>query len=686
MIVFLFLNSWRSTIITGLTLPISIIGTMSAIYFLGYTLNIMTMMALTLAIGMLIDDAIVVRENITRHLAMGKSHVQAALEGTQEIGLAVVATTLTIVAVFLPVAFMDGIIGRFFLQFGVTISVAVLISLFVAFTLDPMLSSAWYDPATDPDAPKGRIWRTVHLFDKGFERLTNGYTRLLAWCLRWRKTTLLLACLSFLASFTLVSKVGFEFLPAGDGTQVEITLETPPESSIEHTQQKALQAEALLRQTPEFVQSYTTVAGGMGGGQSNTASITAQLTPTDARTRSASDIAAAWRASLDRIPGATFSVSATSNGPGGGQAPVSISVTGPAIPQVTAIAQTLQEKLRAIPGLIDVKTDADNERALLAITLDPRAAAQYTLSQADVGAALRIFLEGQSAGEWTNAQGQSHDIYLQGPPTLRESSADLLSIPVGRTGQVRPLHDVATLTPDTTPSQIQRKNAQRSMTITAQLEKATLGDVSPSIDDAIAAVELPPGYTISQGGDQRDLQDSGRSAATALGLAIAFIYLILASQFGSFLQPVAIMASLPLSLVGVLLGLLLGGSTINMYSMIGFIMLMGLVVKNAILLVDNANQKVAEGLPLPAALQEAGHTRLRPIVMTTLAMIMGMLPMALNLSGGSGENAPMAHAVIGGLISSSLLTLVVVPIALIYTDAAGKKIRSFFPKAPSAHT
>ena len=684
-IVFLFLNSWRSTLITGLTLPISVIGTMTVIYALGFTLNIMTLLALSLAIGLLIDDAIVVRENIVRHLRMGKAHRRAALEGTDEIGLAVLATTLSIVAVFLPVAFMEGIIGRFFLQFGVTVSVAVLISLFVAFTLDPMLSSVWYAPAADPNARKGVLWRLVDRFDGLFEALGRGYGRLVRASLRHRYLTLLVAVASFVGSIFLVPQIGAEFAPATDDGTFSVTIETPAGSSLDRTAAKIRQVDSVLRQFPEVERTYATVNSGTDASGVNTATIQVQMVPAEERVRTPQDMTAPVREALGVVPGieVTLGVSA---GPGGGGSPVEITLTGDSFTVLDGIAQDLVRSLEEIEGLADVTTSLQDVEPVLAVRLDRDAANDLGVSLASVGDSLSTLLGGQNVGDWTAPDGRNYALNVQLPEAIRDDAASLGSLPIAASsGQLIRLDQVAELAPSVGPSEINRQDQARTVTVSANLDGKTLGEVLPEVTAATTALELPPGYRVAQGGEAEQLAESGQSALVALVLAVVFIYLVLASQFGSFLQPLAIMMSLPLSLIGVLLGLLIGGSTLNIFSAIGFIMLMGLVVKNAILLVDNANQRVREGENLYDALVLAGETRFRPIVMTTLAMIFGMLPLALNLHEGSGQNAPMAHAVIGGLISSTLLTLVVVPVALTFMDALGRWASRWFPQAPDHH-
>jgi hydrophobic/amphiphilic exporter-1 (mainly G- bacteria), HAE1 family len=681
-IVFLFLNSWRSTVITGLTLPISIIGTMTAIYFLGFTLNMMSLMALSLAIGILIDDAIVVRENIMRHLHMGKSHMRAALEGTNEIGLAVLATTLSIVAVFLPVAFMEGILGRFFLQFGVTVSVAVLISLFVSFTLDPMLSSVWYDPSIDPKAKRGPVGRAVARFDDFFVWLGERYGGLLRRALKFRKTTILVAFLAFAGGIGIFTKVGAEFVPAADTGEFQVDLSLPVGTSLSRTAEKIAQVDALLRrEIPEIEGTYATVNSGTTSGDNN-ATIIAILVPESERDRSPGVLTGVAREVLQSVGGADFIVGA-SNGMGPAGQPVELRIYGSDLGVLERLAADLKARLEAIPGLADVSTTLDDPQPTLGIRIDREAASDLGVSLQLVGDTLKPMLGGQTVSEWTSPQGETLDVVLRLPESARSDASVLGALPLAQSrGGVIRLDQVAEIVPSQGPGEINRQDRDRAVRVTASLDGVALGDVNAALEEAKASLDLPLGYRLGTGGETEQLADSMMAAAAALALAVIFIYLVLASQFGSFLQPFAIMSSLPLALIGVALGLLAFGSTLNIFSIIGFIMLMGLVTKNAILLVDNANQHVREGENLYDALVLAGRTRFRPIVMTTLAMIFGMLPLALNLHGGTGQNTSMAHAVIGGLISSSLLTLVVVPVLLTYTDGLGRRVARLFPAPP----
>ncbi len=686
-IVFLFLNSWRSTIITGLTLPISVIGTFAVIHALGFTLNTMTLMALSLSIGILIDDAIVVRENITRHLQMGKDHVRAALDGTNEIGLAVLATTLCIVAVFLPVAFMGGLIGRFFLQFGVTVAVAVMISLFVSFTLDPMLSSVWYDPQSQKGAKRGFIGRAVERFDLWFERLAGRYRALIHWTFDYRKTTVGIVLALFVGSLLLVPKIGTEFLPPADQGEISVTLKANEGASLDYMAAKVSQVEKALREFDAVTTIYSTINSG-GARGFNQAVVAVQLVPNDERKLTTSASIDPIRQRLARIAGLEISVGQAA-GVGGLQRPLQLSIFGDGDQELHRISDQISTVLKGIPGATDVESSIEDVRPTLAVRIRREAASDLGVSISTIGDTLRPLVAGDAISVWNAQDGESYDVTVRLPATGRRDAAQLrnLAISTGRTDDNgKPvtvlLDQVADVVESTAPDSITRKDLSREVRVTSNIEGRALGDVTTDLNAAIAKMNIPIGYRITFGGDAEKLAESTGYALQALGLAVIFIYIILASQFGSFIQPIAIMMTLPLSLIGVLFGLMFTGSTLNMFSMIGFIMLMGLVTKNAILLVDYSNLGVREGKSLRQSLADAGAVRLRPIVMTTLAMIFGMLPMAIGLGEGGEQRAPMAHAVIGGLISSTLLTLVFVPVVLTYLDGMARWMACFM--APSA--
>ncbi|WP_112310299.1 efflux RND transporter permease subunit [Pseudogemmobacter bohemicus] len=679
LIVFVFLNSWRSTLITALTLPISFLGTLAVLRLLGFSLNMLSMLALTLSVGILIDDAIIVRENITRHLHMGKSHARAALDGTREIGLAVLATTLALCAVFLPLAFMDGIIGRMFVQFGVTVAVAVLISMFVSFTLDPMLSAVWFDPDSGPGVRRGPLGRLILRFDRGFDRLTRLYRRQLGWCLRWRVTTMGFAVAVLAGSLALTPLIGTEFLPQTDESRIDIAVKTPVGSSRDYTALKTQQITGLLLDLPEVAGTYTTVAAGSGTA-SNEAVMVVTLVPPAGR-EPAAELVPVFRRLLAQIPGAELTIQAA-GGVGPDDAPVTLIISGTDPATLNDAVTRIPAAVAAVPGTVDLRLSSGEAWPMTDFVPLPDAVSDLGLSAGPIGAALRTMLDGQEAGDLKWQDGRIEPIMLRLPRPLRETAGALETLPIARAGgRLISLDEITRRVETTGPTRIERRDRIRSVTLTAGLEGRILGDAMAEIGAAIAALDLPPAIRVSAGGDADLMGDTMSDMVMALGLAVVFIYLVLASQFGSFLQPFAIMVSLPLAFAGVVPGLMVAGSTLNLYSMIGIVMLMGLVVKNAILLVDNANQHSRTGMALHEALLLAGETRFRPIMMTTLAMILGMAPLALAIHPGSEQSAPMAQAVIGGLISSTLLTLVVVPVVLTWIAAAPALLRRLSAKA-----
>ncbi|MFA5912413.1 MAG: efflux RND transporter permease subunit [Burkholderiales bacterium] len=691
LIVFLFLNSWRSTVITGLTLPISLIGTFLVMYAAGFTVNMLTLMAMSLCVGLLIDDAIVVRENIVRHLAMGKSHRAAALDGTQEIGLAVMATTFSIVAVFLPVGFMGGIIGRFFHQFGITVAAAVLLSMFVSFTLDPMLSSIWYDPAAQGLHGKGWFARMLSWNEDMIQRAGTRYSGLLSWSLAHRKSVIAIALASFAGAFALVPKIGSEFVPEADLAEIMVQLNTPVGSSLEFTQAKVQQAEGALREYPEVIYTYATINTGTTPGK-NYATIFVRLLDRGERSANLKQLQQAMRERLRQIAG----VEITNLGvyaPVGSGKPLQVSVQGPDMAEIERLSQQVKAIMGRIDGLVDIDSSLKAAKPTVAVRIDRELASDLGVGVGKIGEALRPLLAGEAVSSWKAPDDENYDVKVRLPKSGRENRGDLgriyiASSQLGADGNPKmvPLRQVAEFVPTFGATQINRKDLTREVLVTANALGRPAGDLGKEISAQLTKIPTPPGYRFVMGGSTKDIQETMGYALSALLLAVIFIYLILASQFGSFLQPVAIMMSLPLSLIGVLLALLIARSTLNIFSIIGFVMLMGLVTKNAILLVDFTNQLRTAGRERAQAILEAGRIRLRPILMTTFAMVFGMIPLALGIGEGSEQRAPMAHAVIGGIITSTLLTLVVVPVIYTYLDdlARWAQNRFHFGKAASA--
>jgi multidrug efflux pump subunit AcrB len=715
LIVFLFLASWRSTIITGLTLPISVIATFVVLYAFGFTLNYMTLMGLSLCIGLLIDDAIVVRENIVRHIHMGKDHYTAAREGTEEIGLAVLATTFSIIAVFVPIAFMGGIVGKFFYPFGVTVAAAVMVSLFVSFTLDPMLSAVWRDP---PEGARGLpvVGSFLRVFERGMDRVHAIYGRLLGWVMserRWtlgvrlprlgwrlgmpvvspikawrardwtlmrphiatltpRGLTLWIAALSFLASIPIAGIVGGEMMPESDQSYTSIRLTMPVGSSLEYANERVKRVEEALSEFKE-VDSIDTGIG--NDGARNNATLNLKLSPRDQRKRSQKDLEQAIRKRVAVIPGVELKV--------GWNTPIYVALLGNNESEMNRVIADLKTKVQKIRGITDVETSVKEGTPALSVRLKPELAAEYGITHATLGVTLRAMVGGENSGYWLAPDGQNYEVITQLPRSNRMVVDDIanLNISTGRqmadgTPEVIPLRSIATLERTFNPENIRRQDLQRRVALFANVQGRPAGDAGEEVQTLVKSYELPPGLRFDIGGQIREQQEVNSAIFGALLLAVVFIYLVLASQFGSFLQPVAIMASLPLSIVGVMLALLITNTTLNIFSMIGIVFLMGLVTKNAILLVDFANKGQRDGLDRVAALLAAGQVRLRPILMTTAAMIFGMLPLAIGLGEGAEQQAPMGRAIIGGVITSTLLTLVVVPVIYTYLDAWEQRFKA----------
>jgi multidrug efflux pump subunit AcrB len=695
LIVFLFLHSWRSTIITGLTLPIAVISSFIAVYLFGFTLNFMTMMALSLCIGLLIDDAIVVRENIVRHIAMGKDHHTAAREGTDEIGLAVMATTFALCAVFVPVAFMGGIIGKFFYPFGITVVVAVLVSLFVSFTLDPMLSSVWKDPPAERLKHVWGIGHAIRATDAGMEGLHRVYEKTIRWAFsgrryrvffppvpayghgfgadgtrdkttrcawRWATLTprglvLALGAGSFVAAIGLTPLVGSEFVPQTDQGFTQLAITLPTGSSLERTDQKVRQIEEIVLGFPE-VKNLATWIG--GAGQRNRAWLNIALTERKQRKRSQKQIEDALREAIQKVPGTDAAV--------GFNRPVYVAILGNDSEGLAKVATEFSEKIKKIPGVVDVELSVKPGVPTYAVRLKPDAIRELGLSTPQVASSLRAYVNGDTATYWTTPSGDQVDVTLRLNQSQRERLEQLRTLPVAfaKDGTPVSLDSVATIEQVFNPENIRRQNLQRREAVFAGVKDRSVGDVGDDVQKLIKATTLPPGYSFDVGGQLQQQQEAFGGLLAAMALAAIFIYIVLASQFGSFIQPIAIMASLPLALIGVMLALLFWRSTLNVFSMIGLVMLMGLVTKNAILLVDFANQARKAGATVADALLQAGLIRMRPIVMTTMAMVFGMLPLALALNDGGEIQAPMGRAIIGGVITSTILTLVVVPVLYSY--------------------
>ena len=674
LIVLLFLGSFRSTAITGMTLPIALLGTLTFIWIFGFSINMMTLLALSLSIGLLIDDAIVVRENIVRHADMGKDPVTAALDGTKEIGLAVLATTLTIVAVFLPVAFMGGIIGRFFYQFGVTVSTAVLISMFVSFTLDPMLSAHWAEQH-NPHKPPNRVKRFFNWISGKLDNLSHGYEKLLKLALRFRLITLMVAVASLFGALGLSKLIGTEFVPVPDKGEIRIKFETPVDASLEYSQAKLLQVDKIIQQHPDVRATYAVINGVTDRGK-NHVSIRVTVTPRTERKKSLTDLNNEFRQRLQQVGGITVtSIASADETVSGGQKPVMISIKGPDLAELQKISDRFMAEIAQVKGIVDLESSLKAPKPTLGVHIDRVLASDLGLSVNQIANVIRPLIAGDDVTTWQDDKGETYDVNLRLTENARSLPSDvqnlyLTSQKTDANGQavLIPLSSVAHLEQSLGASQINRRDLAREVLVEANTAGRPAGDIGADIKKIEDNFDLPAGYSFDTQGSNKDMAESAGYAMTAITLSIVFIYIVLGSQFNSFIHPAAIMASLPLSLIGVFLALFLFNSTMNLFSIIGIIMLMGLVTKNAILLIDFIKKAMDHGVDRYQAIINAGKTRLRPILMTTSAMVMGMVPLALGLGEGGEQSAPMAHAVIGGVITSTLLTLVVVPVIFTYLD------------------
>ena len=674
LIVLLFLGSFRSTAITGMTLPIALLGTLTFIWIFGFSINMMTLLALSLSIGLLIDDAIVVRENIVRHADMGKDPVTAALDGTKEIGLAVLATTLTIVAVFLPVAFMGGIIGRFFYQFGVTVSTAVLISMFVSFTLDPMLSAHWAEKH-NPHKPPNRVKRFFNWISGKLDNLSHGYEKLLKLALRFRFITLMIAVASLFGALGLSKLIGTEFVPIPDKGEIRIKFETPVDASLEYSQAKLLQVDKIIQQHPDVRATYAVINGVTDRGK-NHVSIRVTVTPRTERKKSLTDLNNEFRQRLQQVGGITVtSIASADETVSGGQKPVMISIKGPDLAELQKISDRFMAEIAQVKGIVDLESSLKAPKPTLGVHINRVLASDLGLSVNQIANVIRPLIAGDDVTTWQDDKGETYDVNLRLTENARSLPSDvqnlyLTSQKTDANGQALliPLSSVAHLEQSLGASQINRRDLAREVLVEANTAGRPAGDIGADIKKIEDNFDLPAGYSFDTQGSNKDMAESAGYAMTAITLSIVFIYIVLGSQFNSFIHPAAIMASLPLSLIGVFLALFLFNSTMNLFSIIGIIMLMGLVTKNAILLIDFIKKAMDHGVDRYQAIIDAGKTRLRPILMTTSAMVMGMVPLALGLGEGGEQSAPMAHAVIGGVITSTLLTLVVVPVIFTYLD------------------
>ncbi|MEO6877338.1 MAG: efflux RND transporter permease subunit, partial [Gemmatimonadaceae bacterium] len=694
-----------------------------AVWMLGFKLETMSLLGLSLAIGILIDDAIVVRENIVRHVEMGKDHFQAAHDGTDEIGLAVAATTFSILAVFVPIGFMPGVGGQWFKPFALTIASSVAVSLFVSFSLDPMLSAYWPDPHK-PVSERGWITRKLDTFNAWFNHRSQDYRHVIAWALDHRTAMVTMAAMSFFASFFLpsyglsglsvalvaiaivvfglvkrglnvpvrsiivatgvalfmfigagafglapmiippVRTVGTAFFPVDDRSEFIMALETPPGANMEYTRLKAEEAAQIARAHPEVLYTYTTLGNGATGGVDE-GNIYVRTVAMDKRTKSVEVLAEELRKETKRVAGASVSVFTSDFG--GGMKQIQLQLRGQDIAALAQAAEMVRAEVSKVPGAVDIGLSTKGQKPELVIDLNRGVAGTLGLTVGDVAQSLRPAFAGIDAGYWIDPTGKSRKVTIRLTPESRQRASDLMNLPMvvqGANGapSMMPLGQIATISEGVGPAIIDHLNREPVVTVELNTAGRAAGDVTSDIESRLSKLQLPAGVHYTIGGDAESQAEVFGQIFSALGIAVLLMYLILVVQFGSFIDPIAILMSLPLSLIGVMLALDISGQTINLMSLIGVILLMGIVAKNAILLIDFAKwAREEQGMPLRDALIEAGAIRLRPILMTTFALIAGMIPVALGRGEGAQFRAPLGVAVIGGVITSTFLTLLVIP-------------------------
>jgi HAE1 family hydrophobic/amphiphilic exporter-1 len=740
LVVFLFLNSWRSTVITGVALPISVLASFIAVWALGFKLETMSLLGLSLAIGILIDDAIVVRENIVRHVEMGKDHFRAAHDGTDEIGLAVAATTFSILAVFVPIGFMPGIGGQWFKPFALTIACSVAVSLFVSFSLDPMLSAYWPDPHKPPHMRRW-ITRQLDKFNAWFNRQAQNYKKVIAWALDHRAAMVTIAALTFIASFFLptrgltglaaaivgivimvfglntqrvhvafravivlaglalffwlpqqvkpVRTVGTGFFPEDDRAEFIMAIETPPGSNLEYTRLKAQEAANIARAHKEVRYTYTTLGNSATGGVDE-GNIYVRTVAKGDRNVTIEQLAEELRHETARMSGATISIF-TSDFNAGFKA-IQLQLRGQDVLALSQAAEMVRAEVQKVPGAVDIGLSTKGQKPELEIDLNRGVAGSLGLTVGQVAQSLRPAFAGIDAGYWIDPTGKSRKVTVRLTPESRQRASDLEQLPmivVGPTGvpTTMPLGQVATIKSGVGPAIIDHLNREPVVTVELNTSGRAAGDVTADIQSRLEKMRLPAGVHYTIGGDAESQAEVFGQIFSALGLAVLLMYLILVVQFGSFIDPVAILMSLPLSLIGVMVSLAITGMTINIMSLIGVILLMGIVAKNAILLIDFAKWAREErGLPLREALIEAGSIRLRPILMTTFALIAGMIPVALGRGEGAQFRAPLGVAVIGGVITSTFLTLLVIPTGYEILDEWRQKLSRLVGMTPKQMT
>lgn len=690
--VFIFLRNIRTTLISAVALPVSIIATFALMRAFDFTFNNLTMLALTLSVGILIDDAIIVIENIYRHIEEGMAPREAAAFATSEIGLAVMATTMAIVVIFLPVAFMKGIIGRFFIQFALTVVFSVLVSLLVSLTLTPMLSSIFLHAKKESPAEKkkGPLTRVSDALERGYNKVDGAYRPILKFSLDHRGAVLIGALVLFISSMYMIKFIDKEFKPQEDQSQFVVRMESPIDYSMNKAGEMFIQAEGMVRTRPEVKGIFFAQGSGQGGvGQINKAVMFTRLTPRAERDKTQHAIMAELRKKLGTIPGLKITIEDVSMMGGGiRNLPVQYVISGGTMEELRKYTREIAAEFSKTTGIVDVDTSVEAGKPELSVFIDRDKASDLGVSTASVAEAVNLLISGEVdiTKFKDDERGRRYDVRMRLNPEDRMSPGDIGRLYVrAMDGKLVELKNVIHIEEGGGPSSISRKDRQRSLWLFANLEGKPLGTAMEDLS-GISARILPPGFNTNYVGEGEEMGRSFKYLMFAMLLGILLAYMILASQFESFLHPVTVLLAMPLSFIGAFGALFITGKSISIISFIGLILLMGLVKKNSILLVDYTNTLRERGMTRREALLHAGPVRLRPILMTTFAMVFGMLPVALGVGEGSDIRSPMGVTVIGGLLTSLFLTLAVVPAAYDLFDDWKEKLKRLIKKEPVSDT
>jgi HAE1 family hydrophobic/amphiphilic exporter-1 len=704
LVILLFLRSWRGSLVAAITIPATIISTFAFMMAMGFTINMVTLLGLTISVGMIIDDSIVVLENSYRHMEEGKPRRRAAQEAIAEIGFAVIATSLAIVAVFVPVAFMEGMVGRFFYEFGLTVTFAVAVSTFIALTLSPMLCSRILKVTTEHGRVFGFLERVFRALEALYRRVLRVAVdeRVLLPLLPFRfgrrkrriglggRGLVILGALGvFGVSLFITRFVGKEFIPDVDEGQFNIQIQTPVGTSIQGTAEAVEEIERRVRQLPGVRETFSTIGGGVEE-RVNVAGIITRLVDSSQRQHSQKELMAMARQMLADLKHLDISVEQVPRIGGGGfrSADLQYNVRGPDLDQLVDVADQMAARMSSMPGIVDVNTTYDSGKPELDVEIDKDKARDLGISTIDIGSAVRTLIGGQKVTTFEE-QGETYDVRVRLAEADRDRPDAVLDVPLRtKSGELVELRNLVRVREATGPVQIDRQDRTRQITVMANLEASTpLASAVADVRKVEAQAALPSGVTTEFTGSAEMMAESFANIYVSLILAVVLIYMVLAAQFESLIHPFTIMISLPLSIVGALGLLAVTGRTLNILSMIGMIMLMGLVTKNAILLIDYTNQLRRRGMSKQEAILAAGPVRLRPILMTALSTIAGMIPVAIGLGAGSESRAPMGTAIVGGLVTSTLLTLVVIPVVYsLMDDLAAWMGRLVFGARPAAET